>query len=879
MYTQNGELWQYASELAEAHARNANMVKDQVQKLHGELWRVYQERSALASKLELAQNSKELLGQIGRELKSAQLSVAEENRLRLEAELALSSARAENDMHDEMLQRKADTMQSLHWQLDDSARRHDEFESLDRAEDFFSTSRAVLRSAYVRFKASVVGRLRLTRLRRILETVRARHLWRHTWGLWVGYVQRRRFMHMMDMTRTVQLLARCLSHWKIHSAVERLAAASRRRQLLRKVFCAWAREASSQRFEQWAGVVTDRFRQRQRLRRAFSGWEGLCRIKCWRMAPQVLLQCEARADTHFGRRVIRMWRDVARASRQALAMLAGPGLQTRLAQRVLSGWKELCQGLWRRRGHLLKRFFLRSQQMVRQSKRRHALRHNAIALWAWLRKRSCLRRWARRIRRPRGVLGRQSSRRLVSYRQRRVLQSGFSVWTFGCAALKRLRVCLRAAESHFFVRGPGGVLFRLWRRRARQAARRRLRARTELLSGVMCAWKRLVPMERRERRIEATAERMHETSRHRALVSLLGRWRRLARCQVALRARRQLLETRTLRSVVRRRLAHWKGRWATALYWRSRELREDASRLQALTRLRQHEHEDLVRELTELRLATAEQAQSVSALQAQLDARESALRDAEASLEARRRDKAELEAALVESRAQLDAAVEERRRMRAVEQALAVERARDAKALEQRKREAEGILNKLVAESAALRAEAEAARAQADEAELGAARDVEREQALLVEAQNAAAAMEGLARQRESATSRLALEQQQLDGELERVQRRLDDAIKDGEARASLGEQAQRQRASELRLLRTDAGLVEARVAELRRIVLERRQQLGVVEVSRVLEGEQRCVSVPHTPPLCLLVLLFVPHTPTHPPPSPPPTSSLHAGN
>jgi len=308
-------------------------------------------------------------------------------------------------------------------------------------------------------------------------------------------------------------------------------------------------------------------------------------------------------------------------------------------------------------------------------------------------------------------------------------------------------------------------------------------------------------------------------------------------------------------------MAQWKGRWGATLYWRVREQREDAGRLQALTQLKVDENEALARELSAIKLAVAEQTQHVNALQTQLDARETALRDAQEALDARRRDKLALEAALAQSRAQVEAAGEERKRMRAVEEALASERVRDAEMLEARKREADGILSRLVAESAALRSEAEAAHAQAEEAERGAARGVEREEGLLGEALQTVAAMETLVRQREATASQLSLEQQHLDVELERVQRRLDDFMQDGAALASEGEGSLRQKASHLRLLRTDAGLAEARVAELRRIVLERKQQLGYAEVSKVLEGEERSVfffTLFHTLLLFLFLFLFL---------------------
>jgi len=851
LYKQNGELWQYATELADAHARNAASVKEQVHKLHVGLWRVHQERSALASKLELAHNSKELMTQISKDLKSAQLTAAEAERVRVEAEMVLSSARAENDVNQELLQRKVDTMQSLHWQLDESpfgsssssSYRHDEMESLERAEEFWTTSRAVLKSAYRRFCVGVGQRLRLGQIRRVLERVRCGHLTTQSMLLWRGYVRRRRFMHVMDVKRMVELLALVLGHWKVHAVVERLCRGSKRRRLLKRVFRAWASEARTERFDAWALTATQRFEQRRRLRRAFSGWEKLCIIKIWRNPRIEALVAAARL--HLLRRIVRLWRGEARASSLALAALAATGLQIVLVRRALSGWKELCQAKWRHRGHLLKRFFANSRRAAHRRVSRNANRHNAIALWAWIKKRSFLRRWARRSfkhyrRRFSSSSGSSFSRRLGSYHNRRALLAGFQGLSFASAAHKRQRVCLKTAVAHC-VNGAGRTLFRLWWFRARNAVRRRRQSRTELMLRVLDAWRYcLVPLEKRERRVAAAVQHLHDASVRRAVSSVYARWKGQARRQILLRTRRASLEARSAATLLRRGLSVWKGHWASLLFQRSRELTEDAARLHATGHLRRQENEELARELEALRRSGAEQERLLAELQERLVERDHAVRDAETTLEQRRRDKAALEEALQESRRLLVEAGEERNRMRAVEEALARDRAKDAAAMQQRKAEAERIIGRLVGESQALRSEAEAARLQAQAAEQQSEHDVAREEGVLKEALEAAAAMEGLVRQREGAVQQLRLEQQHLEGELERVQRRLDDFLKDGAALVDEDEAALRRRASGLHLLRADTGLAEARVVELRRILLDKKAQVVRQESQRVVLDEHR---------------------------------------
>jgi hypothetical protein len=886
LYKQNGELWQYATELADAHARNAASVKEQVHKLHAGLMRAHQERSALASKLELAHKSKELMTQITKDLKSAQLTAAEAERVRVEAEMALSSARAENDVNQELLQRKVDTMQTLHWQLDESfgspsslsvatgkLRRHDEVESLERAEEFWATSRAVLKSAYRRFSAGVGRRLRLVQIRRVLERVRAGHLTSQSMLLWRGYVLRRRFMHMMDVKRMVEMLALVLGHWKVHAVVERLCRGSKRRRLMKGVFRAWAGEARSERFDAWALSATQRFEQRRRLRRAFSGWEKLCIIKIWRNPRIEAL--EAAARLHLLRRIVRLWRCEARASSLALTVLAVKGMQGVLVHRALRGWKELCQAKWRHRGHLLKRFFANSRRAAQRRVARNAHRHNAIALWAWIKKRSFLRRWARRSikhRRRLSSIGRlpglSLSRRLGSYHNRRALLAGFQGLSFASAVHKRQRVCLKTAVAHCF-NGAGRTLFQLWWFRVRNATRRRRQSRTELMLRVFDAWRHcLVPLEKRERRVAAAVECLHDATVRRAVSTVFTCWKEQARRQVLLRTRRASLEARIAATLLRRGLSVWKSLWASFLFRRSRELTEDAARLHATGHLRRQENEELARELEALRRSGAEQERVLAELQERLVERDHAVRDAETTLEQRRQDKAALEEALQESRRLLVEAGEERKRMRAVEEALARDRAKDAAALQQRKAEAERIIGRLVGESQSLRSEAEAARLQAQAAEQQSEQDVAREEGVLKEALEAAAAMEGLVRQREGAVQHLRLEQQHLEGELERVQRRLDDFLKDGAALGDEDEAALRRRASGLQVLRADTGLAEARIVELRRILLDKKAQLLRQENQRVVLDEHRSVAfvflnphLPYIPPLLTSCPLAIPTT------------------
>lgn len=816
------------------------MVKSQVHKLHTELWKLYQERSSLVSKLELAQNSKELILQIQRDLKFVQLTAKDAERMAVEAELALSSSRADNDIHEQMLERKTDTMQTLHWQLDESARKHDEFESLERAEIFWLTSRASLKSAYMRFKTSVYKRIRLSHVRRTLENFRCRYLGSLVIDLWKGFVTRRKFMHMNDMSRMVELLQAVLGHWKVHTMVERLSSGSKRRHLLQKVFLAWANNTKSQQFEKWAVIATERFKQKRRLRRAFSGWEKLCMIKLWRN-PR-LESIEKLAIVHFLRRIIRVWREQASISQRLLYYLSKNGMQTLLQRRLLLDWKAMCQARWRRRGRLLKRFINNCRNIVRQSSLRNSNRYNAIALWAWLNKRTFLRRWTHRLK-NRSIYGRgrHSSRRLGHYRNKRVLLSGFLAVSFGSAALKRQRICMQTAVSHY-VFGTGREVFRVWHHRARMTSIKKSRIKMRHQFVIFRAWQEFVRSEKRARRIILSVERLLQATHRRVLQNLFVKWWRLTKRIIFLQRSQVLLHQRNAKFISRRSFSYWKCKWASQMYQRSKELTVDTGELRTLAQLKRQEIDDLAEELRILRKSTGESECIIVELQTQLDIKEASLRKAEDTLMCRKRDKELLEMTLRDTKQLLDEATEERQRLRSVEKMLAAEKVRDAAALEDRKREAEKIMNKLVAESVSLRAEADAARLQAHQAEQTALNGVEREEALLHESQEAALVLDGMARQREAVVQKLTLEQRHLEDELERVQRRLDEFVKSGAAMVDEDENVFRQRTSELRVIRTEAGLAEARVAELQQMTFERRERAAQASASRTYFGEKRFV-------------------------------------
>lgn len=118
LYKQNEELWGYSRSLLECNKTNALLMKGQVKSLHDELRGLHQERLILASKLESAENSKELLLQMGVELSNARGEATDVQQLAMHAEDALKSIREENEELEYSLTDQVSRMRDVHSQLD-----------------------------------------------------------------------------------------------------------------------------------------------------------------------------------------------------------------------------------------------------------------------------------------------------------------------------------------------------------------------------------------------------------------------------------------------------------------------------------------------------------------------------------------------------------------------------------------------------------------------------------------------------------------------------------------------------------------------------------------------------------------------------------------
>lgn len=159
--------------------------------------------------------------------------------------------------------------------------------------------------------------------------------------------------------------------------------------------------------------------------------------------------------------------------------------------------------------------------------------------------------------------------------------------------------------------------------------------------------------------------------------------------------------------------------------------------------------------------------------------------------------------------------------------------------LQEKRAESDRVIARLLAESEALKHEAEAARQQAALPAASAREGVQRQEERLLAAEASRDAMQREAAARAGLVRTEGLRQQHLEAELAAVQERLEGVLREGRQQQQEGEGALRTQASAVRVLRESTGLAEARVAELRKMAAEQRSLSGKYDRARLLEGEE----------------------------------------
>ena len=361
LYRQNEELWGYSRSLLECNKTNALLMRKQVKTLHDELRKLHQERLVLVDKLESAENSKELLLKMGVELSGARGAATNAQELANHAEEALISIRKENEELENSLSDQVERMRDSHRELDGLRERHLEDGAIEVAEMHWKHSRATLKVAYNRFRNGIAKRLKLSNLRTLFTLLHVSFLRQKTWHLWKCYLHRVRIMHKNERKRSAEMILLLFSHWKHSSNQYKMSNKTRRKLLLSRMFSSWKKSVRECVWESKADNTVIIFQNRQKARLVFKAWKEQCMFLEWESEQLLLL--DRYAVRHFASKIIQAWHNVAIIQKQKTEILK-KSIIPLLSARPYRGWLSLCRGLWRRRGDLLRRFFVNAGRLV-----------------------------------------------------------------------------------------------------------------------------------------------------------------------------------------------------------------------------------------------------------------------------------------------------------------------------------------------------------------------------------------------------------------------------------------------------------------------------------------------------------------------------------
>lgn len=696
LYLQNEQLWHYIQELLQANKSNAQLMRSEVGRLQSELRSVYKERQQLAEQLLLARNSKDMMRQLSSELQERAPALQELRQRKLEAEQQLLAAQAENEGLEVTLREQLQQMRGVHDELEALRRQKEEDAALEVADEFFSSSRTVLRSAYQRFKRGVQQRYRMECISGSIRRVYCSYLQRQVWELWRYYCSKRRFMRSCQQRRRTERLQLCVRRWKLHTALERLFGRARRRLLLRRNLRAWRAAAAEQRYDAWALQATQHLQDLQLQRRVFRRWAGGTVFTGW-YDPR-MQQLMVVAAQYHRQRLLLHWKRVAAEGRRQLHDAAA---QLPLVKQLshFRCWHRLCGLLWRRRGRLLRRFFRQLRLRVRMREERAVTRRFVLTAAVRWKLRSAARRWQRftAIRRGyyrRGFGGRSASavRRsklqlelqyaalgspqqlLQKQRWQRLARSCFLQWEYSASVRRRQRVLAQAALQHhqfeLLLRRP----LLLWRRHVRVDVRTRRRKERRLQRQIFSAWASQAQQLKQQRIATLQRERFRELQHHRRLLLLLRKWHRRARKVNRLR---RVFDSRVRSAAyarLRRLFSSWRALWGHQQHWRCKELQLETQRMHTIVALNEQSLEDLDVERTQLEHQRREMEESVLQMQQRLTECSSLMQNQERLLLQKEREKQEYIEQLQRMQKEHQQLTEDRNRLREFEQQLQYER-------------------------------------------------------------------------------------------------------------------------------------------------------------------------------------------------------------
>lgn len=845
LYEQNEQLWAYMDTLMDANKINSERLRDHVGLLHRELYALHRERFRLAAKLREARDSASIL----EELKSERFNIKEEasavDRLRREAEYALERSREDNKAIEDELETQLSQMKTAHSMLDRLREQRQEDDVDEKADEFWWTSRSILRGAYKRFRKQLIPVMRGKRVSTVMKHIFNRHIKARAYNLWSNFMERRRFMHASDVRRAHEMVPLCLAQWKLYTAVGRYYRKVHEKAITRVTLESWKEEIDRRRWDKECDKKLVFFNRRKCMRKAFHGWRRDTMFLEWNTDSTRLL--EEDALTCYTSFIFRRWRVATEHSMDEYEMIANDIQRFITPRRPFVAWLKGCRYRWRRRGSMLRRFFAHLTERINNRTSLAVNLKSALNFWVSSKKNSYFKRWHkynRQRRRMHGTFGGKTptllvTQRLSQHRQRRLATVALNLLQTTTSTLRRIRVVTILAEKHYDNRSQYQALLFL---KDYTTSRLEMRYKTsiKIVRKSFDTWKLYIPQVQRERVILRAIDSRTRSRRTCIKRSSLQGWRNVSKKLRISRICSHLLQNKIATNQLNKFFSFWRQRWGYASYMKMQRVSLEVQRGVALNELKEKQIEDLKNERDERALKVEELTKKMDYLSAEITARDEAILFSESRLKSATHEKNQLESRLDEARKLLDDASRERSRMKAIEDEHNEYRRKENEILQQRKDEAQALLNSMSSDTERLRLEAEEARQQARVATMMVSTELDREQQLLQETLKEADQAESALAQRRS---ELANEQSLVNNaeeQLSGLQARLSEVETTADA---LGFERQtemfhaRQR---LVKARNEAETTEVRAEEMRNLLTEKRGELGRMHISEVQAEEQR---------------------------------------
>lgn len=816
VYKQNLEMWDYIQNLISTAHSNAEKMKGYVSLLHTDIEAMNRERKELAEKVALARDSKALLQQIHKSLGNVKFSHDEMVRIHQHAEQSLHAVGTENRVLEDSLHKKVGEMQLMRWKLDENENREKYEAMLTTADQFWRTSRVVLRNAFHRFMDGVEKRLRLSDVYRSLHSMYLRHLKEKHFELYKEFMSRKRVMWRAQRRRAGEALLYYFMKLKLNRVLGTVHSRARRRVLLRKCFLGWKQEYNDEKFERWSVSMIDGFQDRQFIRKFFTAWKGKVTFLEWNARETALL--EWRAVRHFTGKVLRAWRALLPvAHKHKRSMLHRVALLVR--NRLFFDWKSSCRALWQRRGRLLLRFF----RNLRRINETELLIENTMARAVYIHMRLSFRRFRSRLvltGHERSMKTRLRSSPVLLSSHKRSYDNMFQQLYLYSVISKRRKVSSTAAREFGSAYTKGAAL-RKWHHNASIIAARRRVEEATLKHNGLAHWTAFAVSRRAHNKALAHLNGLLARKRTASRRRFLSIWANVAKRNRILRSLSRQIRHKHVVASSRRLFVAWRCAWSKRVYLSLREQQVEAARQDTLVRLKMSEISDLTQNHSELRDLAADHAVKLKEMEAQRDDKEKELIDVRNAYEKRNAEKKHLEHEMKILLEKLKHSEQERRRLESTEATLVAQSEREKEILAERKAHADQLLATMRGEAKQLQQDVLEARRQSEATESRVLREIKDGVQLVKERKAKTEELKELLDKRRSEDSILTRDRHDVHHELEKVQKRLDAIV--GLDTPQVVEEASilRARTSEHMELSSNVALAEARVAELSLIIEE----------------------------------------------------------